>query len=445
MSSEHRAGVIDIGRSLDEGAWNGFQKWVLVLAALAFAVDGLANQVLGLALPALIKLWALPRTQFAPVAALGLAGVAVGAAIGGYLGDRVGRRAALISAIVLFGAVTAATVMAYDIPSLALLRTLAGIGIGGAIPNGAALIAEFTPLKRRSIAIAWGMVFIPVGGFLSSLIGTAILKAYGWRSLFLVGGALPLLVAVLFVFVLPESPRFLLRASRRKAELVRLMARFGYGFSADAEFVDGGEPEVRAPVAALFGPASARDTYGLWAGFFFCLLASYTLFSWLPTMLGSRHYDATQTSLGMTIFNFGGMVGGVACGWMLGRMGSKLSIAALAGGGAAAGLALAFFPFNPAASPLPLVALLALEGLFIGGIHNAFYTLAAHVYPPFVRATGVGSAAAVGRIGAIASSYTGVLALDRFGPFGFFASIAGALALAMVSGLIVRKQMAKVV
>jgi AAHS family 4-hydroxybenzoate transporter-like MFS transporter len=172
---------------------------LLVFAALAFGVDGMANQVLGLAIPALIRDWGASRAAFAPVAALGLIGVAVGAALGGMLGDRFGRRAGLIGSVLLFGLMTTGTAFAHGMTSLTCLRLLAGLGIGGAIPNGAALISEFTPAHRRSLAIALGMVFIPVGGLLAGIVATAMLPQFGWRGLFLIAGALPLLLALVFL------------------------------------------------------------------------------------------------------------------------------------------------------------------------------------------------------------------------------------------------------
>src|SRR5580658_2543217 len=191
MSMPGAAIPIDLGRMLDEAPWSAFQKRLLVFAALAFGVDGMANQVLGLAIPALLRDWGVSRASFAPVAALGLIGVAIGAALGGMLGDRFGRRAGLIGSVLLFGIMTTGTAFVHGMTSLTCLRLLAGLGVGGAIPSG--------------------MVFIPVGGLLAGIVATAVLPQFGWRGLFLIAGALPLLLALVFAFVLPESPRFLAR------------------------------------------------------------------------------------------------------------------------------------------------------------------------------------------------------------------------------------------
>ena len=188
---------VDIGQTLDDGDWAPFQKFVLALAALAFLVDGIANQVLGLAVPALMQDWGLPREAFANVTAIGLVGLTIGAATGGMLGDRFGRRAVLIASVFVFGAMTLAVAFTHQVSDLFWIRLVDGIGIGAAIPNGSALISEFTPKRRRPLAIAIGMAFIAIGSVMAGLIATPLLPTIGWRGLFVTLGASGLLTLVL--------------------------------------------------------------------------------------------------------------------------------------------------------------------------------------------------------------------------------------------------------
>lgn len=432
----------DPAHPLDSGVWSLYQKWVLALASLAFCVDGLANQVLGLALPVLIRDWGLPREAFAPVAAIGLVGVAVGAAVGGVLGDRWGRRSGLIISLLLFGLMTAAGFMARGISDLLVLRLLAGIGIGGAIPNGAALVFELTPLRYRTLAIGIAMTFIPVGGVVAGLLGSALLPAVGWRDLFLVCGLLPVTAGVLFLFWLPESPRYLARFPTRAGQLTALLQRCGLSSGDAVALVAGGPPKQHLPLKSVFGSGMLGETLALWAAFFFCLLASYTMFSWVPTMLMGQGFPLPLTSAAMTVFNLGGMAGSVAGGWMIGRMGSRYS-AILQGLGAVIGaVTLGVSVLGPDRAVFTMVTL-AIEGFFIGALHNGMYTLAAHMYPPAVRATGVGAAAGTGRIGAVLSSFTGALTLKFAGASGYFIVIAVAVGFSMLAILMVRRQIPK--
>lgn len=430
--------ALDLNELLDEGRWSGFQKRLLVLAALAFAVDGLANQVLGLALPSLIRDWGVSRVAFAPVAALGLIGVALGTAAGGVLGDRFGRRSGLIGSVLLFGIMTSASAGAHGLEQLMWLRFLAGLGIGGAIPNGAALISEFTPAQHRSFAIAAGMVFIPIGGVLAGAIGTYVLPFAGWRGIFLISGILPVILGVLFLALLPESPRYLARLPQRHQHLIMLLRRFGYAVDGATTFAIEQAHRPRASIAALLGTGMRIDTLALWIAFFFCLLASYTMFSWVPTMLMGQGFTLRATSVGMTAFNIGGMIGGVSGGWLIARFGSRVAVLGVAAGSTVGAVALGLLPIDPNHGFSLALAALVIEGFFIGGLNNGMYTLAAFLYPPFVRATGVGAASAVGRIGAVLSSFTGVLTLRLAGASGYFIVIALATGIAFIATYLIR-------
>jgi AAHS family 4-hydroxybenzoate transporter-like MFS transporter len=433
---------VDIGHSLDHGHWSGFQKWVLVLAALALIGDGEANQVLSFALPELMKAWHVKMGALSNVLAAGLVGVLIGNFLGGIVGDRFGRRMALISSLTLFGVTTVGMALSRGIPDITLWRFLAGLGVGGGIPNGAAMIAEFTPVRRRSIAIALGMVFIPIGGFVSGELADWLLPRQGWQGFFVWSGVIPLVIVVLFFFALPESPRWLLRRPHRRAELVKLLGRFGYGFSSEDEFVDSEAKSAKQPLAALFGGDMWMDTALLWAAFLFGLLASYTLFSWGKTVLVRLGYDLHAATSTMAIFNLGGVVGALACGVMFERLGSRWSMI-LSLGGAAVALVLAFFHFDPKAAAVPMIALMTSEGFFIGVISNGVYTLAANAYPPFVRATGVGNAGAMGRVGAVISSYVAVAAVQGGGPTGYFVLVAITVTLSALPAIFMRRQIAR--
>lgn len=437
--SSASAPEVDLARVLDEGGWSPFQKLLLVFAALAFAVDGLANQVLGLAIPALLQDWSEPREAFAPVAAMGLVGVTFGTVLGGMFGDRFGRRIGLTGSVLFFGAMTAASAFVNDVETLAVLRLFDGLGIGGAIPNGAALISEFTPSRRRSLAISLGMVFIPVGGLLSGVIGGFALPTVGWRGLFLIAGALPMVLGLVFMVALPESPRFLARKPERRAELMKLLVRCGQRVAADSVFTEDQAHRGRTRLGVLFDRQTLPSTLALWSAFFFCLLASYAMFSWIPTMLSGEGFSLAATSAGITAFHLGGVVGGVVGGWLIGRYGSKSSVIGLAAGCVVGALALGLMPFDPALGLTWVALALVIEGFFIAGLHAGVYTLAAFIYPPFVRATGVGAASAAGRIGAVLSSFTGVITLRMGGSSSYFIVIAGTAAIAMLSVALIRQ------
>ncbi len=431
----------DLAHVIDDAPWSGFQKWVLVYLSMVFAVDGLANQSLGIALPALIADWGVERAAFAPVNAANLAGVAIGSILGGLIGDRLGRRWALIFAIVLFGIMTSMGALVENTQQMMAIRFLDGLGIGAAIPNGAALISEFTPRRRRGRAIAIGMVFIPIGGILAGGLGASMLELLGWRSMLVAAGIIPLVLAGLFVVVLPESPSFLLRSGKQEA-LARLLKKCRIDPDIERPYEIPAIEGATAPLRTLLVPAMRHQTLLLWGGFFTCLMASYTIFSWVPTMLHTLNFDLTMTSIGITTFHTGGVIGALFSGVLLDRKGFRVAHMGLAGAGAALALVLAAALNQNFQSVMVILPMMLALGFCMSGLHNTLYTLAANTYPTAARATGVGTASAVGRLGAVLSSYTGVISLDMGGALGFFGLVSLLLALCGIAGWAARAKSA---
>jgi AAHS family 4-hydroxybenzoate transporter-like MFS transporter len=201
--------TVDVAALLDRSSWSTYQKLLTALAALAIIFDGFDIQILGFCIPSLMQEWHVARSDFGPVLAVGLAGMAIGGPVAGYCGDRFGRRSTLIVCVAIFGLATMATAFVHGLTGLTLLRIATGMGTGGALPNAGTLTAEFAPLRRRPAAVKLTMVCVPLGGMLGGLLAARVLPIFGWRGLYAIGGALPLLFAALMWAALPESPRFL--------------------------------------------------------------------------------------------------------------------------------------------------------------------------------------------------------------------------------------------
>ena len=255
-----------------------------------------------------------------------------GGALAGLAGDRFGRQTALLGSMVVFGVMTLAAAMADSTGMLGVLRLLAGIGLGGAMPNAAALAAEYVPANRRPIAVTIAIVCVPLGATLAGLLGIRALPLLGWRTLFVLGGVVPIVAAVALRWVLPESPRYLARRSERWSELVTVMRRMGHPVAADSRFVDSGDRSVgRASIASLFAPEFRRDTIALWGAFFSCLLGVYLGFSWLTSLLTGAGFDAGTANTGITAFNLGGVVGALLGGLAIARFGSRAAMLTMTG------------------------------------------------------------------------------------------------------------------
>ena len=433
-------GPIDVDRVLNEGRWTGYQQWLVFLTALTIIFDGFDNQLLGVTLPTIMREWAVPRSAFAPVVSLGYLGMMIGGTLGGYAGDQVGRRNALLGCMVLFGLGTIAVAMVDCVSSLGLLRLAAGVGLGGAMPNAAALAAEYVPLRQRPFAVTLAIVCVPVGATLAGFAALLALPAIGWRGLFVLGGTAPILAAVVLARIMPESPRYLVRRPERWGELATLLTRMGHPVPLGATFVQSAEKTVRRQsLAAIFGPDLRVDTVGLWAAFFSCLLAVYLGFSWLPAILTGAGLGTSVASTGLTAFNLGGVVGALVGGRLLTRFGSRRTMISMAAGAVGCALIMSRMTLTGQSAVLPIVVMLTLTGGLINAVQTTMYALAAHVYPTSIRAGGVGTAVAFGRSGAILVGYAGPWALEYRGSESFFWLMAGALVVTCVSLALVRR------
>ena len=316
---------VDAGALIDARGGTRYQRWLVALTALTITFDGIDNQLMGVAIPTVMREWSVPRSAFAPVISLGYLGMMAGGAIAGLVGDRLGRRTALLGSMLMFGMMTMAVAVVDGIATLGLLRFMSGLGLGGAIPNAAALAGEYVPLRHRPIAVTVTIVCVPLGATIAGLAAIPALPAIGWRALFLVGGALPLAAALVLPWLLPESPRFLARFPARRAELISTLRRMGCTVADDATFADPADAGVaRASVRELFTPERRGDTVSLWLAFFSCLLAVYLGFSWIPSMLSAAGFSSTVASTGIAAFNLGGVVGALAGGACITRWGSRV-------------------------------------------------------------------------------------------------------------------------
>jgi AAHS family 4-hydroxybenzoate transporter-like MFS transporter len=431
---------VDIGRILDDGPWTGLQKLVVLLAAFAIIADGFDGQLIGYAIPSLMAEWGVSRGEFAPVVASGLVGMGIGTACAGLFADRFGRKFALIASIVVFGVATCAIGFSQNIWQVALIRFIAGLGVGGALPTATTVTAEFTPLRHRTLAITATIVCVPFGGMLAGFVAGHVIPLYGWRGLFWIGGAIPLILPLILIVKLPESPRFLAHNSNRWAELRTLLGRMSRPVPNDISFFDSREQAVagNGGVKALFQQGRGFDTVALWIACFAVLLATYSAFSWLPTMLTGEGVSGAVAGTGLTAYNLGGVLGAMVCAYAVTRFGSKWPLAIFTAGGAVS----AFFlmTIKPAENIDLLIVGIGMHGLFVTTVQCIIYSLCANVYPTNIRATGTAATLAIGRLGAILSSFVGAAMITAGGAFSYFAMLGAAMVVAMFALWFVKNQ-----
>ncbi|MGE4430343.1 MAG: MFS transporter [Sphingobium sp.] len=422
---------------LDDVPLSSFQIWSVLMIAATVILDGLDNQMLGLAAPSLLKEWGISRDALGLVFALGFVGMAIGTLTSGFIGDRFGRRGALLLGTAIFGVATLLTGYSASLWQVAVLKTVAGIGLGGVPGTASAMIAEFTPARWRSVAVTFGVVCVSIGGILGGIAAALILPVLGWRWLFYMGGIITMLFVALLWWILPESPRYLAERPERRAELDHILRRIGHPDPASVHADPNAAPQPYAPFSALLRGSLMRDSLALCLAMFSGMFMIYLMFNWAPTMLFSSGFGLQTASLGLTSFNIGGTIGAMIASLAIIRFGSRPTLILMAIIGATICSVLAMLPISGGRNESAVLACLGALGLFASAAQSAMFAVGAHAFPTAVRARGLGLMGAAGRAGAIVSAVAGAT-LIAGGNFGFFGVLAGLMLVNMIGFIAVR-------
>jgi len=383
---------------IDQQPVGGFQVKLLLTCAAVLLLDGFDTTAIGYVAPSLAREWSLTKGALGPVFSADLFGLMIGALLLGPLADRIGRRKIIILCTLAFGLGTLATALVQDVNTLLVIRFLTGLGLGGAMPNTVAMTSEFSPHRRRATMVMVMFCGFSLGAALGGLLAAALIPHFGWRSVFIVGGAAPLLLVPILAWRLPESVRFLAltgTAHERVAQLLALVNPAA-GFASATRFVVNEPALAGIPVLHLFRGGRTPVTLLLWVVFFMSLLDLYFLANWLPTVLNDLGASVSVAAAIGSMLQVGGVVGTFALGSVIDRFSFRA-------------LALVYFIAVFAVGAIGqlghsvvfvTMAIFAAGFCMVGG-QIAANALAATFYPTSIRATGVGWALGIGRVGSI--------------------------------------------
>jgi AAHS family 4-hydroxybenzoate transporter-like MFS transporter len=389
---------VNISEILHERKLGGFQKLVIALCTAIVFVEGMNAQSAGYIGPNLREAWNLTPSELGLFFSSGLIGLMFGGLLVAPLADRLGRRPILIGCVALFGICSLASAASTGIAMLDILRFLTGLGIGGAMPNAIAMTAEYSPTQRRSTMIAIMLLGFILGSVFAGFIAAPLVPVCGWQSVFVVGGALSLLLLPLLFATLPESIRFLSLREAARPTVTRLINRIdpSVEIGPSTRFVVEEHSTSGTSVLALFRDGRARSTVLLWIIYFMSLLNLYLFTSWLTTHVREAGLSGATAIIVGTMFQVGGVFGAVF-GWMLDKAGPARTIFTAYLIGALAIACISFAEDNLAMLTLAVFA----AGFGIIGGQTGANALAALSYPTHIRSTGVGWATGIGRAGSI--------------------------------------------
>lgn len=396
---------IDVTAAIDRARIGGYQVWLLVLCGAIITLDGFDIQALGYIAPTLSKSWTLAPGALGPVFSANLFGMMIGALAAGPLSDRYGRKPLLTLSTAWFGVCSLATAWADSLPYLTGVRFLTGLGLGAVMPTAIALAAEFSPARRRASMVMFMFCGQSLGSVLGGALAAKLAPAWGWQAVFVVGGALPILLAMAVGRFLSESPPLMVRLGAPPARIRAVMARLDPSRAYDeAAVFTAPAPEEKGSVpSALFGRGRAFVTLPLWVLFASNLLVIYFLANWMPTVINDSGLPVETAIYVSMLYHVGAIAGALTLGRAIERFGPFATLTAIlllaAGFVAALGAA--------GAQIVLLVPLVFAAGYCVVGAQNAANVAAAASYPTHVRSTGVGWALGIGRIGSIAGPILG--------------------------------------
>ncbi|QRX81812.1 MFS transporter [Glaciimonas sp. PAMC28666] len=383
------------------------QLSAIITCILIVVLDGFDTQTIGMLVPAMSKDLGIPIKAFGPIFSAGLVGMLLGAVVLGPLADRFGRKTMIVLSSLLFGSLSFATSYAGSFDQLLVLRFITGIGLGGALPNALSLAAEYAPKKFSRTIVATLMCGMPLGAVLGGMVSSILLPIHGWHSVFIVGGFLPVAVALFALGFMPESARFLVARGGNKTRLHAIMRRIAPDLPPKQTYHAPQQISNSVPIGELFSNGRWVDTILLWIPYFMNLVVLYFIVSWMPAVLIGSHHPISVGIQAITLFSLGGVAGCLAQGPLMNRFGARTVLLAQLTTYAALAIILA----NWSERYLVVVVISTLMGVVIQGAQAGFNVLATEIYPTHMRATGVGFAVGIGRIGSICGPLAGGLML----------------------------------
>ena len=392
-------GGVDSTALSQEGGGRAFRYLVMALCGAVAFVEGFDTQSVGFVAPSIARAFQMKPDLLGLFFSVGLFGLMGGALGFAPLADRYGRKPLILLGTLGFGLSSLCIALVGSVQALFVLRFLTGLGLGAVMPNLIALTAEYSPSRSRGFGVMLMFNGFTLGSIASGFVAAALVGRYGWQTIFVLGGAIPLVMLPALVAFLPESLVWLASDRSRVMQARRLLQRAfpEMAVDPDASFMIDGTAARRSSLVELFRDRRTAKTLLLWTIFFTSLLDLYLLVSWLPTIVASRGFGQGTAAIVGVMFQVGGIVGMFPIAWLSDRGAPARILAAV---------------YLVAALAIPLVGLASgslwsicamafLAGVGILGGQNAANALAAACYPTRLRATAVGSALGVGRIGSI--------------------------------------------
>ena len=399
---------INVQEFFNQHQLSSYQWMIFIFTFLVAFFDGLDTAAIGYIAPSLLAQWGMEKKELAPVMSAALFGLAFGAVAFGPLADKVGRKLMLVVSVFIFSAFSVASAFAQNLTQLEVLRFITGVGLGAAMPNAVTILSEFCPEKKRSFMVNTMYCGFPLGAAAGGFVSSWLIPNFGWQSVLIVGGTIPLIMSIIMWFVIPESVSYMVLNKKPLQTIKRTLAKVHPDANQASEFVLTEKAPSSASQQSGMGVVLSKHylvgSVMLWLSYFLGLMVFYAIINWMPTLISEAKNAGMDPKLGPVIsglFALGGL-GAIANGWLMDRFNGNLLIALFS-------LLTAVFVGIIGASlnwgVSAFIAVVILAGIFQNTAQSSLPSLAAKFYPTAGRTTGVSWMTGIGRFGAIAGSF----------------------------------------
>ncbi len=398
--------TVDVGEVIDSAHYFWVPFGITVMMVIIMLTDGFGLFTSGYIGPQIVKDWHIGRDQLSWMTYTQMGGMALGSVLLGWVSDRIGRKKAYFSCLALLFVGSLLCYRAGDITALATFRFVTGLGLGGITPLATTLISEWTPKRVRSLIVACVIVSVPLGGSLTSFLADWLIPSYGWRSMFLAGAVMPLVLLVAFWLLLPESPKYLALRPALHPELARALNRLlgAARFDGTETFVVREQSKPTGNwLATIWNHYYWRATFFIWIAFTFNTLVLYIFTNSLPLLFDYANQSRVVGSHALSLFSGGGVLGSIGGAFLMGLWGSRGVGTAAAFIGAVAIAAIGLLLLQGGQPQLALFSACFLGGAVVNGMQSYLYAVSAHFYPTEIRGAAIGIAQAFSRFGGLLS------------------------------------------
>ncbi|KQU17990.1 MFS transporter [Bacillus sp. Leaf13] len=428
--------LINPMKVIDGSRIHSFHIWLVFWLFLVILFDGYDVVIYGSVVPSLIKEWGISDVTAGAIGSYSAMGTAAGAIVFGLLADKLGRKKIILLTIFLFSIFTLLSGFANGPTMFIIFRVIAGIGLGGVMPNVIALTTEFAPKHIRSALVSFVFCGYSVGAIAAALTSRSLLPTAGWEPVFWLAG-IPLLFFPFLIKIIPESVNFLIQTGKVE-EAKKVLAKIDPTINVKEE-IELKKPDERAPgspVVKLFEQKRALSTVMFWISCFSAFILIYSMSTWLPRLMMQAGYDLKSSLTFIAVMQIGAIVGTIVFGRLVDKLGFKKVLVPLFFCGA---IALSLIGFTN--SPFIAYALISVIGAASVGVQNMSNAFVSQYYPTEMRSTAIGSTMAFGRMGGIvAPTFVGILLTMNLQPQYNFAAIASAAVLGGFAMLFVQEK-----